>query len=107
VELDCRVAVADRYGGCECSKIKLALSGKSPRSGCDHVRHSGFSGRFGRSSLAAGLRAIAHRGPDDSGVYVNEAAGVELGHARLSILDPPGHQPMAGADGAVVMVFNA
>ena len=47
----------------------------------------GFSGRFGRSSLAAGWRAIAHRGPDDSGVYVNEAAGVGLGHARLPILD--------------------
>jgi asparagine synthase (glutamine-hydrolysing) len=68
----------------------------------------GFSGRFDRSSLDAGLRAIAHRGPDDSGVYVSEAAGVGLGHARLSILDlsPLGHQPMAGADGAVMLVFN-
>jgi asparagine synthase (glutamine-hydrolysing) len=29
---------------------------------------------------------IAHRGPDDSGVYVDGAAG--LGHRRLSIIDP-------------------
>ncbi len=68
----------------------------------------GFSGSFDSAALTDGLLAIAHRGPDDSGVYVDTAAGIGLGHVRLSILDlsPLGHQPMVGADGAVVLVFN-
>ena len=68
----------------------------------------GYSGAFDRGALDAGLNAIAHRGPDDSGVFIHPAAGVGLGHARLSILDlsPLGHQPMASADDAVVLVFN-
>lgn len=68
----------------------------------------GFSGRFEMGALQAGLRSIAHRGPDDSGVWSDAAAGVALGHVRLSILDlsPLGHQPMASADGQVVIAFN-
>ncbi|MBT5116274.1 MAG: hypothetical protein HOM30_00015 [Gammaproteobacteria bacterium] len=40
--------------------------------------------------------AIISRGPDDSGVWTDKAAGVALSHARLSIIDlsPAGHQPM-------------
>lgn len=46
---------------------------------------------------------IAHRGPDDHGSFI--AAGVGLGHRRLSILDPEhGHQPMGLADAQIV--FN-
>jgi asparagine synthase (glutamine-hydrolysing) len=68
----------------------------------------GFSGRFELHSLRAGLRAIAHRGPDDQGVWSDETAGVALGHVRLSILELSalGHQPMASADGLVVIAFN-
>ncbi|OQX12635.1 MAG: asparagine synthase (glutamine-hydrolyzing) [Desulfobulbaceae bacterium A2] len=60
------------------------------------------------AALQAASAAIAHRGPDDSGVFVDQAPGIGLVHARLSILDlsPLGHQPMSGADGAVVLVFN-
>ncbi|MDZ4287187.1 MAG: asparagine synthase (glutamine-hydrolyzing), partial [Prosthecobacter sp.] len=52
--------------------------------------------------------AIANRGPDDSGAWVDADAGVALGHRRLSILDlsPLGHQPMASANGRFVIVFN-
>lgn len=52
--------------------------------------------------------AIAHRGPDDSGVWLDEASGVALAHRRLSILDltPGGHQPMASADERFQIVFN-
>lgn len=52
--------------------------------------------------------ALAHRGPDDAGAWVDAAAGIGLGHRRLSILDlsPLGHQPMLSADGRLVMVFN-
>jgi len=64
----------------------------------------------GRSSVIANRMAdaIIHRGPDDSGVWVDEAAGVALAHRRLAILDlsPAGHQPMLSVGGRFVMVFN-
>ena len=49
--------------------------------------------------------AIAHRGPDGSGVWT--APGVGLGHRRLSIIDLAGSpQPMLAADGRAAIVFN-
>ena len=52
--------------------------------------------------------ALTHRGPDDSGCWVEAGAGVALGHRRLSIIDvsPTGHQPMESGSGRYVMVFN-
>jgi asparagine synthase (glutamine-hydrolysing) len=48
---------------------------------------------------------IAHRGPDDSGVYTD--AWVSLGHRRLSIIDlNHGRQPLANEDETVWIVFN-
>ena len=51
-------------------------------------------------------QAIAHRGPDGHGVFVNEQVG--LGHQRLAILDlsEGGAQPMRSADGRLALVFN-
>ncbi|MDR3640141.1 MAG: asparagine synthase (glutamine-hydrolyzing) [Humidesulfovibrio sp.] len=51
---------------------------------------------------------MAHRGPDDRGVWRNESARISLGHRRLSILDlsPDGRQPMVSRDGRYVIVFN-
>jgi asparagine synthase (glutamine-hydrolysing) len=49
--------------------------------------------------------AIAHRGPDGSGVWT--APGVGLGHRRLSIIDlEGGAQPMHSDDGALSLSFN-
>lgn len=50
--------------------------------------------------------AIAHRGPDGEGHYVNGAAA--LGHRRLAIIDlsPAGHQPMATCNGSYVITYN-
>ncbi|TIC85335.1 asparagine synthase (glutamine-hydrolyzing) [Crenobacter intestini] len=58
--------------------------------------------------IQAMTKALDHRGPDDSGVWMDADAGVALGHARLSILDlsPAGHQPMVSAGGRYVIVFN-
>ena len=60
-------------------------------------------------ALAAGMAgALRHRGPDDSGVWVNAEAGVALGHARLSIIDlsAAGAQPMLSASGRFVLSYN-
>ncbi len=52
--------------------------------------------------------AIIHRGPDDSGEWVDTAVGIALGFRRLAIVDltPTGHQPMISSSGRYVMVFN-
>jgi asparagine synthase (glutamine-hydrolysing) len=43
---------------------------------------------------------IAHRGPDDAGIWTHERRHVGLGHRRLSIIDlEHGHQPMADERG--------
>lgn len=61
------------------------------------------------SNLAAKMgEAIAHRGPDDSGVWVDAKTGVALSHRRLSIIDTStnGHQPMCDASKRYVIVYN-
>lgn len=48
---------------------------------------------------------ISHRGPDDSGAYLEGNVG--LGFARLSIIDlSGGHQPMSNETGDIWIVFN-
>jgi asparagine synthase (glutamine-hydrolysing) len=78
----------------------------------------GIAGLLDRSVSSAELEllricremtdAIAHRGPDDSGAWVDAAQGVALGHRRLSIVDlsPTGHQPMHSASGRFVVTYN-
>ncbi|MDC1527529.1 asparagine synthase (glutamine-hydrolyzing) [Gammaproteobacteria bacterium] len=50
--------------------------------------------------------AIAHRGPDGEGQWIDGNVG--LGHRRLSIIDlsPAGHQPMISADKRYVLSYN-
>ncbi len=48
---------------------------------------------------------IAHRGPDDAGIWCDERAA--LGHRRLSIVDlATGSQPLGNEDGTIQIVFN-
>lgn len=61
-----------------------------------------------RRLVSAMTHALRHRGPDDEGLWCDEAAGICLGHRRLSIIDlsPTGHQPMISACGNYVITFN-
>jgi asparagine synthase (glutamine-hydrolysing) len=69
----------------------------------------GYFHRGGRSlspdALQAMGHAIAHRGPNDQGVFA--APGVALGNQRLSVIDiQGGHQPFVSDDGQIVVVQN-
>jgi asparagine synthase (glutamine-hydrolysing) len=52
--------------------------------------------------------AIAHRGPDGEGHWINQDGSVALGHRRLSIIDlsTDASQPMHYADGRYTITFN-
>jgi asparagine synthase (glutamine-hydrolysing) len=60
-------------------------------------------------NLAADMAlTMAHRGPDDYGVWVSSNGRIALSHRRLSIIDTSsgGHQPMLSADGRSIITFN-
>lgn len=58
-----------------------------------------------KESVVRMTDTLRHRGPDDAGVYV--AAGIGLGHRRLSIIDVAGgHQPISNEDGSVWVLLN-
>ncbi len=57
------------------------------------------------SKLESMLAAMVHRGPDGSGVYVDQGAG--LAHCRLSIIDlAGGQQPLFNQDKSLILVAN-
>jgi asparagine synthase (glutamine-hydrolysing) len=69
----------------------------------------GIAGQLGKDPGDFAARVgprLAHRGPDDAGVW--QDANACLVHRRLAILDlsPLGHQPMASACGRWQLVFN-
>ena len=74
---------------------------------CGLVVMLGLGGRPADAAVLTRMaQSIAHRGPDDSGLYLDHHVG--FGFRRLSILDlsPAGHQPMCSEDGQLVIVFN-
>ena len=69
------------------------------------IFHCGTPKPVDPARVRAMADALAHRGPDGSGVWT--APGVGLGHRRLSIIDLAGSpQPMPSADGGAMLVFN-
>jgi asparagine synthase (glutamine-hydrolysing) len=79
---------------------------------CGIVGQVGRRGALHRAESAANLvamrDALAHRGPDDAGVWMSADGRVGLGHRRLSIVDltASGHQPMASEDGQLRLTLN-
>ncbi|MBX9743539.1 MAG: asparagine synthase (glutamine-hydrolyzing) [Chthoniobacterales bacterium] len=68
---------------------------------------AGFIGSGNREVLEKMTRALAHRGPDAEGFFIEEKKGIHFGHRRLSILDlAQGAQPMATLDGELIIIFN-
>ncbi|MGO2771831.1 MAG: asparagine synthase (glutamine-hydrolyzing) [Brachybacterium tyrofermentans] len=70
----------------------------------------GISGSYGFGADTEGIArrmnsALAHRGPDGEGLFVDGETG--LAHRRLSIIDVAGGaQPMTTADGRYTIVYN-
>ena len=72
--------------------------------GCAGIRSEGAL-----SALAGRMIAnLAHRGPDDEGVWIDAHCGVALAHRRLAIIDLSSHgaQPMASHSGRYLLAYN-
>ncbi len=60
-----------------------------------------------KSDIESMNRALAHRGPDDSGIFIDKTGHFGMGHRRLSIIDlSGGKQPMSNEDGSLWITFN-
>ena len=72
--------------------------------GINGIVNLGRTGNFG-NQIRKMNAALAHRGPDNDGVFEKE--GIALGHRRLSIIDlsSDGHQPMNYAN-RFTIVYN-
>jgi asparagine synthase (glutamine-hydrolysing) len=70
--------------------------------------HGSFDATVARSCIEKATVAIRYRGPDAGAVAVWPERGLAFGHRRLSILDlsDRANQPMASADGSVVVTYN-
>src|SRR5215510_2663414 len=72
------------------------------------IYHYGRTEAVTRDRLVAMRDCMIHRGPDDSGLYINPDQTLGFAHRRLSIIDLSelGRQPMTEASGRFHIVFN-
>lgn len=75
---------------------------------CGIAGELSWSGPASSAAVGAMVSGIAHRGPDDRGLWSSSNGLCVLGHARLSIVDltPAGHQPMLDPLTGNAIVFN-
>lgn len=61
-----------------------------------------------KNLIANMVSSLRHRGPDDSGVWMNSNRKIALGHSRLSIIDlsKAGRQPMFDDSGKIHLIYN-
>ena len=65
----------------------------------------GIAGIHGAGDVEAMVRRIAHRGPDDEGVY--REGPVQLAVRRLAVIDlETGHQPLSSPSGRLWIAFQ-
>jgi len=66
-----------------------------------------YSKVVSREEFSSALNVIAHRGPDDEGIFAIKDNFL-FGHRRLAIIDlsPKGHQPMHSNDGNYTIIYN-
>jgi len=69
---------------------------------------AGYCGEFDKLWLQTAVKLLAHRGPDDSGIWIDDSGKIGFAHTRLSIIDLSiaGHQPMTDSTGQFVIVYN-
>lgn len=74
--------------------------------GINGIVHRNKDFAFDEATVRAMRDMMVHRGPDDSGVFIEP--GIALGSRRLAIVDlsPNGHMPMSTADGRYHIVYN-
>ncbi|MFA5031658.1 MAG: asparagine synthase (glutamine-hydrolyzing) [bacterium] len=67
-----------------------------------------FKEKLGIDVLNRMKESLHHRGPDDSGIYLDKQNNLGLAHTRLSIIElsEKGHQPMIDKELNLVIVFN-
>jgi len=68
----------------------------------------GFKHTVSESDVKKMTDALAHRGPDGDGIWMNEENNACLGHRRLAIIDlsDQGAQPMHSESGRYTIIFN-
>lgn len=58
-----------------------------------------------KNTLKEMMKSVAHRGPDESGIYLDD--DISLGHQRLKIIDlKTGKQPIHNENGTIQVLFN-
>lgn len=69
---------------------------------------AGYWGRESEARVRRMTRLLAHRGPDDEGIWACRTRPLALGNRRLKILDlsSEGHQPMTFMGDRGVLTFN-
>ena len=75
---------------------------------CGILNYGNSVPSFDEAFLVRMSDRLAHRGPDDSGMFLSPNRKVGFGFRRLSIVDlsPAGHQPMHSPDGKVTLMMN-
>ena len=86
-----------------CDRIDVYMCGIA---GLVHIRGARLSAA--RDAARSMADSLAHRGPDDAGVWESADGSVALSHRRLSIIDlsPLGRNPMTWGDGRLWITFN-
>ncbi|HEX4884778.1 MAG TPA: asparagine synthase (glutamine-hydrolyzing) [Casimicrobiaceae bacterium] len=75
---------------------------------CGIAGEARWTGAADAAAVDAMVSRVAHRGPDDRGLWTAPDGACALGHARLAIVDlsPAGHQPMVDPSTGNALVFN-